>query len=692
MKKIVVIVLCVFLVGAGIFYLNRRGMINFAASNNEIEKVMPENPFFYVDLIDTKKNVERLSNTSFWKRLSQINFDAMLKDDKLSPQEKTVIQYLKQVIQKPNESELINKFLNKEIAVAVYGLQFDSSLFSRPEPQIFQNVVDEIFSKLLFVVRLDTQSQMTELITSSLGKLGENVTISDETYMGKDMKSVTIKDIPYKLVYTRINDLMIIGIGETSVQKSIEVFQGKAKSLFDNKDYVLAKSKYVRNPKIKTFFNVEKLVSSLEEFLIQMPVADGIAQVEQRKNISQTFDSIKGFKSANLSIEWTDLMEIKVNLLFDKKNMNTAMAKYYDACQNQDNQSINFVPAGSLAYVWGNCFDLNYYWEELKKEMEAAEPAGKWSTAEQLAAFEQTIGLTVEGDILPAFGNEIGGYVKDIHADGNFPIPEFTLFIKIKDQAKVEKLLGLLKNQPVVALQNEDYNGVNLNYIDMPISEHVSPAYCFLNDFLLISINKQLLKNSIDTSKKTMPSLVSNAAFKILNQGLTDKSIGVQFYKMDEIAFKMAGILEWSNNWITANDQKKEAFKSGARMRLTQVQKEIEDEEAELKQKEQQVKDLEKIIVDLETAGQDAAAQKNELQILNNKIKDYKYDIATNVQNAMKIEESMDAYSTTDNQKRQLYIDHVMIPVVDSLKVIEGVGIKSLMSSDSMDGSVFLKL
>lgn len=695
MKKIILIVLVVLLIVGGVFLLKGKGVLNLGGSSQfEIENILPQKPFLYLEFKNTKKNVDKILNTSFWKRLSAIDFDVLLDNNLLNSQEKMVYQILKKSFENPKENELFKKFFSRDVAFAIYEPNLDFSVLSQSGPQGMQLLFDEVLSNLYLITRLDAQSQITEFISGSFGQLGENVTIEDEIYKDQEIKIVSVQGIPYKFVYTRIKDLMIMGVGKFSAQKSIDVFQGAANSLSKDKDYGLAKGKFVENPEVKAFFNVEALFSSLEEKLNDLPGIKEESQAEMRMQLQQSFASLKGFKSANISTAWIDLFEMKVDIIFDLKRMETAMAKYYSACQNEDNQSINFIPSNSLAYLWGNCFDLNYYWEETKKELAMSTVPGQPSVKDQIAQYEQMIGLTIEGDILPAFGDEIGGYIKDIHVDRNFPIPELVLFIKIKDQVKAEKLLGLLKNQPAVMFQNENYNGIDLNYISLPIADYVSPGYCFLNNHLLISVNKELLKSSIDSSKKTAVSLTSNASFKILNRGLTNKSIGVQFFKVDELAFKLASILEWSNNWIATNDQKKEAFKDGAKLRLAQIQKDIENDERELKQKEQKIKELETIIANMETGGQDASVQKSELKVFDAEVQDIKQDLEANVQDAMSIEETISSYSAAsiENDNRKMYLNYVILPIVNSFKVIEGVGVNSIISSDSMETSLFMKL
>ena len=99
----------------------------------------------------------------------------------------------------------------------------------------------------------------------------------------------------------------------------------------------------------------------------------------------------------------------------------------------RENRSIRFVPVDILAYQWNNTFSLKDYWEHIKQQTAGANQGQQGISSQQaVAVAEGFLGLSLERDILPALGDEIGGYLADVELGEPFPIPELVLFMKIE--------------------------------------------------------------------------------------------------------------------------------------------------------------------------------------------------------------------------------------------------------------------
>ena len=95
------------------------------------------------------------------------------------------------------------------------------------------------------------------------------------------------------------------------------------------------------------------------------------------------------------------------------------MADYYRNCRSMENQTLAFVPKDVIGYQWGACLDLGAYYNEIMKELEGSESGQAYS---QLSNVESVLGMSLRDDVLPAFGDEWGGYLQDIQQFGSFPI------------------------------------------------------------------------------------------------------------------------------------------------------------------------------------------------------------------------------------------------------------------------------
>jgi len=173
------------------------------------------------------------------------------------------------------------------------------------------------------------------------------------------------------------------------------------------------------------------------------------------------------------------MIQAKTQLTYNLKEMKSEQADLL-ACPAGENRTIHFVPTDILGYQWSNCFKLEHYWRQISDEVKQLDPSQS-----KINEFEGKIGMNVANDILPAFGEEIGGYLKDIQVGGFFPLPEFLLFVEVNNESKAEQLLGRLQQQPLVSLQEENYGGTLIKYLALPLGENIQPGYCFLENYLL---------------------------------------------------------------------------------------------------------------------------------------------------------------------------------------------------------------
>ena len=113
-------------------------------------------------------------------------------------------------------------------------------------------------------------------------------------------------------------------------------------------------------------------------------------------------------------------------MLFDKTKMDLTLARSY-SFKPQKNSTIDFVPKDIIAYQWSNCFDAGLSWDNFKQQLSKTPqrfPQGV-SPEEIIAGIEQGLGINIEYDIIPALGNETGGFLSGINLQGPVPVPEY---------------------------------------------------------------------------------------------------------------------------------------------------------------------------------------------------------------------------------------------------------------------------
>lgn len=238
-----------------------------------------------------------------------------------------------------------------------------------------------------------------------------------------------------------------------------------------------------------------------------------------------------------------------------------------------DKKQLNLVPKDAIVYCGGN-YDLLNYWRFLKKFLFSLDELYKDKLANasfehSLKMAESFLGVDIERDILASLGSNQGFAFVNINSIDfgtgqempvivsrsgkgvSFPFPQIYAFLEFNDEAKLRTVMqsvsehaitnlnkiinaqqqqgqakqvrldSRLKPQPeekeYLKLKIENYNGIDLYIIDMLEGfsiEQLRLNYCFLDNYMLISISPQLTKKIIDLSGSNYGSLNSNFEFK----------------------------------------------------------------------------------------------------------------------------------------------------------------------------------
>lgn len=672
MKKIIVVLLLVASVAAGVtFYLQTQ------EKGQSVESILPKGALVYVHLNDVEGNLQQMASMPFWKALSNINYDLLMQKNIIPSQQRMVLELVKTQLSQVSSNPMVKKLFGKEVALAVYLPDQDLKAMARQMKGFNPVVVEELLSGIFLVTRMDPDVQFAEVLTRSFSQYGANVTQGETEYKGEIIRTITVSNVGMKLSFVRFGDLLVFGVGDKAARLSIDVFRGSP-SLADDPQFEEARSSFLDPSAAVGYFDFETALSL---------IADQVGKFAG-SGADEVFAKMAGLEKFAFSFQMAPVMKINSTILMNTEKLDPEHASIY-TCPSEVNTTINFVPKDVLGYHWTNCFDLNYYWREVKKEVIEGRNA-----APKIDELQQKIGFDIERDILPAFGDEIGGYISDILVGGIFPIPKIALFIEIKDMRKAQRLLDRGLNQAIAMIQEETHGGVPLKYIALPFGENIQPGYCFLGDYLLVATSRQLLKSSIDASGNNSLSLTANPAFKEINFGLTDKNRSVQFIRIGQIVSKARGLIGWSNQWVTAQERKAQAFKAGSEKPLEEAKESIVAMNNELVGMRDEIAFLEDSIWDLEYKGENVTAQQARISNIKDRITDKELELAGAHERKEELENilSETKKDVPDLAIRQAILDEAVYPILESLKSLETYGLRVTVGKGRLETSVFLKV
>lgn len=572
-KKIVpvfILAVTVIVVIAGVFfYLQQRRPM-------AIEQVFPSGPVGYLRVAGVAKTWDEVRATQFWKTVSAIDYIGAMKE--MGVDEKTQAMYwdLKNKLTSPEVQKIADIFLGKEFALAMYPAAVDNMSASDPNQEA---------TGIIFVSRLRPELKMADTLATMIAKMSKDVTVQEQEFLKRKITVVAFKTNPTKIAYTRVGDLFVIGLGVDTVKNSLSVYYKGQSSLAQDMRYQNAKAQSLSQAQVVGYVDAQLFINNVKEQLLKMAAAQKEKSAQIEAQINARIKQFAMFQMASFSANMGTSSQLKTVVHLDRGAIPAEMRMLYE-CASVENKTLAFVPSDVVGYQWSACNDFGYYWHEAIKGGAADDDAGKSAAFDaSVAQLEETIGKSIEKDIIPMLGQEMGGYLRDVDFSGAFPVPKLLLFVKVTDRKQMEDLLASLgQRQPMLLGQKEDYNGVKLTYFGIPFMNNIEPAYCFYSDYLLIATTRQILKESIDLGKIPGSSVVGNADFqKLDNLALTGKANSVFLLNTKRTADKLTSLIDWGQKWFDDQMVKREAFKAGSLKRMNDVEKLIQENEATIK-------------------------------------------------------------------------------------------------------------
>lgn len=689
MKKLLIVILSLAILsaaGAGIFYY-------VTASGPSIEDVLPEGAGFYAKFSNLRTTREKIVATKLWQNLRQVDYSLLFEGRLLSGEQKTVIELIQQKVFHPSTAVVLDKLFGREAALAVYEPDTDISSIAAAGPEDQPRLWGELLSNVFLVTRLDPDVQWMESVSGLLGLSAEGLNVEEISYEGETIRLVTIPDSILKIGFVRLKDLLIIGVGDKAARRSVDVYKKSEAALAADPNLRMAGERSTDPVDVIGYIHLEKLLSAAKKNIHQ--VFDRMGQEEApsqetdstrrktgdvKKQWDRIFDQASGLTVLGFSGQWVDTVQIKFDLFLDKAKLDSERAALY-TCASARNKTLGFTPKDILGYQWNNCSDFGYYWRQLKKE----------SAQDQM---EQAIGLSLEKDILPVLGDEIGGYLADIRVGAMFPYPQFLFFVEINDRDRAGEILTKLTEHALIVPQEEEYKNIVLHYVSLPFEIDIQPAYCLLDNYLLVGTNRQMLKNSIDAFLDPSLGLSHDETFQVMDLGAAGESRSIQFARVGQIMGKMEGVLEWSKTWINSQDVRREAFKSGSKKRLADVETDLNSHKMALEEKTARVKTLEEEIWDMESRGLDVTQQRGELKSLGDSIKELDGQIASAEEQKKELVEIIGGYDNRLDvtQRREHLIEGLIRPLLKSCAFIRSYGARTTLDHDVLTSLFFLKV
>jgi hypothetical protein len=692
-----------------------------------IETVIPSGAIAFLRLDHVQEHLAGLRASGFWQGFSKVDVPKLLSHSEIDA--KTINGYnawrtqMVGIIDHP----LFKQFFGREVAVAVYPAALKTA-----DPLDWRGY----FSGVLMATRIDRHAQAAEALASIWSQTSREGAIRQSRYKNSTITAVYFQKNNLTVYYTRVKDLLLFSLNENLVASTIDTIKHKALSLNHNEDFLAAAKEFYSDPDGVFYIQAPKARQLVGEYLDKLIAReDSIADededaadndVPSYEDIEDALDRLDGVRLAGASLSVGRPIRAKLGVLIDPSKMKPGTAAMY-RCAPTDNATLEFVPKEAILYQWDNCFDFAGAYQALKAS--AAEEPGNEDTDEPVkqaapfAELEKTWGFSIEKDLLPVLGHELGWFVEEVDVKGMFPVPKFVVFLKINDEKKAGDILKRIVTTPVTLVQKEDYNGVAIHFVSIPLFVSFKPSYAFINGYVLISSSDELIKASIDARTDAAKALREQSNYKDVSAKSSKAGNAVVYADVAQVSRQARLLLDWTNKWFLLKINQADAEEKTTRQKLATLKTAIQNKGEELKKAKDKLAALEQeqkqlqAAVDanavtaeakdtLSKAGavapenkkpspslEDLNFKRSQVSAIQLEIDGIGREIGDLENQQPDLEDDLDdlEQQKTGAQNFRYYVDEVAVPLLDGLQALAGGYIHTTFKDDLIESEMFLK-
>jgi hypothetical protein len=213
------------------------------------------------------------------------------------------------------------------------------------------------------------------------------------------------------------------------------------------------------------------------------------------------------------------------------------LSDYYEKMrQPNPGRALQLMPKETVLAVSGR--DLYSVWDMFVDQIKETDPEAYQELKGSLEDLAIEIGLDLEQDVLSWMTGEVALYLAPGEELGEYTLaglPTFRvgLLIEATDRAKVEqtmeKVEALIEEEAEVSFSTYEIEGVEARVIPVLAAGGYLPGYAFVDDFLVIAIDKDSFEATIRASKSKGERLAASPEYRTISDVLPEKNTGIFF-------------------------------------------------------------------------------------------------------------------------------------------------------------------
>jgi hypothetical protein len=428
-----------------------------------------------------------------------------------------------------------SSFLNSPIFKEIFSNEFSVALLPLDISNL--EIPLGIENHLLVVAKPEHGAQLINLLTSGFGKVLNQTSASYGKHSIKRFQLEKEKT----LTTVAVQDLVLMSLNEQIIHESLDRYDGKKRSLDDSDSFRKLRASF-EEPVFFSYFGMESLKK-------QMEILIGKVDLKQKDVLRDELKKWNGLRVAGYGV-WREADRAKDKGIFivDNEKLDPTLKNLYGT-PPEKNATLAYVPQRVLAYYWTNTLDLQAYWKMYLK--------GSGRNEEEIDGMRKTAikqsGMDI-ATILDLFDKQCGLMIKEGDAKRLLPIPDFSIFLRLKDSRRFGELVrNILKNN-ALQVHAQNYKGIEIMSLSGSSQGGLLPVYALHDQYIFVASSQAMIKEIIDTIKDGH-GLADNPDFQKVNSNLLEENNSVGYFRIGDLMHSVKAMVFWGRNMIAVQDQ-----------------------------------------------------------------------------------------------------------------------------------------
>lgn len=522
MKKVLGILLCLVVVGGGVFYyLNTTP----TADQQHYAGYLPQNTVATVSLTNLNHLADTFPNTALGHFLSK----------------ETMAQLMAEFGAEPRQVQEYEEFYDRVAAVmtnpafrTVFGDDAIVALLPPDPDRLRENPAEELKRSLMIFATTGVSGAL-----ETFAKLVMSEEVSSETVGELELTRVNLEEDEVVYGYAE-HGTVLLAYAPESIATCVAVSRSGG-TLLDQKFFAEAKA----------FWQPVPVETTFSRMFVNVPILKSLLEKSGEQEVELVSRYLQGIAyGASVLYAQEDVLEVRSRAGYSLDQLNKVTKSLFTSLA-EENTALNLLGANTLVYQWASSLNA----EMIRETLEVADAEGYRQTQ---ARVKKELGVSIE-ELLQAIGPQYGGVVNEIVNAGFFPVPKMVLFLEIRDQQLAEQILATLRRKVaqsgIAEEQHLEVGEATVYYWPVLPGEATQPAVVLTDGMLYFANGKASLVNLLEDSQERAK--LSEAVASELGEELSSRLMASNYESFvmypAQLAEEVGGMLDWLTGLLAAS-------------------------------------------------------------------------------------------------------------------------------------------